>query len=499
MASSEDKVIDLRNAVSSGDKDLVVKLLDQGVDPNQIGNLPSSPLMAACVNRHLDLIRLLISRGAEVDLQSTRYESALSKVIYIETLEQSEKLEVTKILLEHKAKVEQRVLLKAVQNGHTEVVELLITGGDLSLVKLADSLHEVCEVRDYVDPEMVRILLDKDPDIVNSIMKQSLYSYEQGFTPLMKASARGHTEVVKMLLEHGAEIDYQTKIEPHADNIKDREGLSALMVAAMHCKLDTVELLLDKDAAIDLRNKEGKTALMLSASPECMINLRVHNPLAIERAYPALVEVVKLLLDKDAALDYQSHYSKETALIVSCKIGQAEISKLLIEKGANVNHLDRAGGYALLYALKDAVETQRTLSQILNRLKHSQFKDIYNIMYEVIELLLEKGAKAGVVTGDGETAQRVMEIYASDFIVSAMVQAISLYNYYPFYMQKQIELANLKCPRLMEILRPARHTQHEMEAVPLDPKTHSLPNRKRGRSSSTEISEEESLRKTFRK
>ena len=43
MASSEDKVIDLRNAVSSGDKDLAVKLLDQGVDPNQIGNLSSTP------------------------------------------------------------------------------------------------------------------------------------------------------------------------------------------------------------------------------------------------------------------------------------------------------------------------------------------------------------------------------------------------------------------------------------------------------------------------
>ena len=104
-------MIDLRNAASIGNKDLAVKLLDQGVDPNQIGNLSSTPLMAACLNGHLDLIRLLISRGAEVDLQNERRETALMKVITLaRTFEQSEKLEVIKILLEHKAKVEHAVL-----------------------------------------------------------------------------------------------------------------------------------------------------------------------------------------------------------------------------------------------------------------------------------------------------------------------------------------------------------------------------------------------------
>ena len=397
-------MIDLRNAVSSGDKDLAVKLLDQGVDPNKIGDLPSSPLMATCLNGKLDLIRLLIRRGAEVDLQNGRQETALSKVVSLtDTLEQSEKLEVIKILVQHKAKVKREVLSTAAWNGDNKEFELLVKGGDLSLVNLGDLLHQVCELRD--DPEMVRILLDKDPDIVNSTLEREI----RQFTPLMKASARGHTEVVKILLEHGAEIDYQTKIEPH-DNIKDREGLSALMVAAMHCKQNAVELLLDKGAAIDLRNKEGRTALMLSSSPEYMINLGVHSPLAIEEAYPALVEVVKLLLEKNAALDYQSHHSKETALIASCKTRQAEISKLLIEKGANVNCLDREGGYALLYAVEYVVSN--TFS--------NQFMDIRS--YEVIELLLEKGAAVAVATGDGKSARRIMLRNAMRLSVSITVE-----------------------------------------------------------------------------
>ena len=221
-------------------------------------------------------------------------------------------------------------------------------GGDLSLVKLADLLHQVCEIRD--DPEMVKILLDKDPGIVNSTLEYELRP-KQGFTPLMKASARGHTEVVKMLLEHGAEIDYQTKIEPH-DNIKDMEGLSALMVAAVSRQLETVKLLLDKGADIDLRNKEGRTALMLSASLESLIKLGLDISSTIRKAYPVYVEVVRLLLEENASLEIQTHHSKETALIATCKAKREEMSKLLIEKGANVNHLDCEGGYALLYAVK---------------------------------------------------------------------------------------------------------------------------------------------------
>lgn len=100
MASSKDKVIELRNAVSRGDKDLVLKLLDQEVDPNQFGSQSisaCSPLMVACLNGRLDLVRLLISRGADVDLHTGRHETALSKVITSTETSESVKLGVIQI------------------------------------------------------------------------------------------------------------------------------------------------------------------------------------------------------------------------------------------------------------------------------------------------------------------------------------------------------------------------------------------------------------------
>ena len=69
------------------------------------------------------------------------------------------------------------MLLEAARNGDNKEVELLVKEGDLSLVNL---LHELCEIRD--DPEMVKILLDKDPDIVNSTLEYEL-GPKQGFTP----------------------------------------------------------------------------------------------------------------------------------------------------------------------------------------------------------------------------------------------------------------------------------------------------------------------------
>ena len=132
MASSEDSVVALKNAVRNGDKDRVVKLLDQGVDPNQFGSSSdnaSSPLMVACLNGRLDLINLLIRRGAKVNLKNGRHETALLKIVSSNIMKQSVMLEVTRILLQHKAKVHYRnqsAMMTACRRGNAELVSLLL-------------------------------------------------------------------------------------------------------------------------------------------------------------------------------------------------------------------------------------------------------------------------------------------------------------------------------------------------------------------------------------
>lgn len=84
---------------------------------------------------------------------------------------------------------------------------------------------------------------------------------------MLKASVRGHTEVVKMLLEAGAD----------PNTLKTYDEASALYAAAFAGKLDCMKLLikhnadlesrLKKDASIDDRDEKfyGSTPLMVAA------------------------------------------------------------------------------------------------------------------------------------------------------------------------------------------------------------------------------------------
>ena len=493
MASSKGSVFALNNAVRRGDKDLVVKLLDQGVDPNQFDDWyidDKTPLMVACENGRGEIAEILIVRGANVDLENEHHQTALSLVVA------SENVEMTRLLLKHKAKVRfdhgdpamitacragnmdlvkllvpcdtwndsryvYDVLFAAMSNGHTKVVDFLLESEhvEFTVEQLVNLLHSACKVED--DPEMVKIVLNKKPDIVDSTLDRYAMLAEKGFTALMHASAKGHIKVVNLLLDRGAEIDYQSEFR-----------FSALMIACMAGKLEIVELLLKRGAKVDLSTKTGKTALMLSTiSGYLDLNLTwaskytppppnksveiirlllskgasldfqddaggtalmyavkdrlleavkllldkkarvdigtdregtppLHSILPGSQSYPVNAEIARLLLERGAPVDLEDRNMQTPLIVACCQAGKAELSKLLIKKGAKIDHLDNEGGYALLYAVRYAIQNQNLE------------------VFEIIELLLEKGAKADIKADNGESALSVMKNNAAVLLVS---------------------------------------------------------------------------------
>ena len=518
--SSEDGVIDLKNAARSGDKDLVVKLLDQGIDPNQFGSRSTnakSPLMVACENGHGEIAEVLIARGAEVDLKNGDHQTALSQAV------SSENVEMTGLLLKHKANVhfdrarEESAVVAASKKGNVDLVELLVpydswdnsgyihhvfseamSNGHTNVVKsllqskhigftpelLVALLHYACRESD--NPEIVKFvldkarLLDKKPDIIDGICDLdglNVPQPEKGFTALMLASARGFIEVVKLLLDRGAKIDYQSKLQSTTEKYAVLEGLSSLMVACISDKLEIVKLLLKRGAKVDLRTKTGKNALMLSTNSGCpslnaswlpatsdinveLIRLLLSNGASVDfqdeeggtalvyavmdrsleavklllgknakvdigtdqfgtpplhvvlpasQSYPVNAEIARLLIEGGAPVDLVDH-SGQTPLIVACsQAGKAELVKLLIKKEAKINHLDKEGGYALLYAVRYAIQS-RNLVWCADQ------------VFEIIELLLDqdpkKGAKAAIKADNGESALSLMEKNAALLLVS---------------------------------------------------------------------------------
>ena len=65
----------------------------------------------------------------------------------------------------------------------------------------------------------------------------------------MWASQEGHAEVVKLLLDRGAQI-----------NIQSNKGLTAMMFSSCHGRIECARLLLERGADMSLKTKTGMTA-----------------------------------------------------------------------------------------------------------------------------------------------------------------------------------------------------------------------------------------------
>ena len=77
-----------------------------------------------------------------------------------------------------------------------------------------------------------------------------------GSSPLISAALFGKTEEARILLDAGADINFQ-----------NNDGATALHVAAFFCRPEIVQLLLDKGADKNIRNKFGATPYESVAGP----------------------------------------------------------------------------------------------------------------------------------------------------------------------------------------------------------------------------------------
>ena len=146
----------------------------------------------------------------------------------------------------------------------------------------------------------------------------------EGRTALHRASIGGHDLIVKFLLEKSS--------DPKKDsNIKDQNEFSPLSYAAANGHVNVMRLLLDVGANMSYRDKEGWTALMHAS----------HN---------SHFDAVKLLLERGADVNQESG-NRLTALIEASKKGHGDIVRLLLKYGAEKTHKDNDNRNALLWAI----------------------------------------------------------------------------------------------------------------------------------------------------
>ena len=122
-------------------------------------------------------------------------------------------------------------LMWAALKGHSELVDLLIgRGADVNAIAAAGVtvlLYTLYRVEEEASSDIVTTLLENGAD-------PNAASYDGGGTPLMSAASRGRSDLLRLLLNAGADINAQRP-----------GGYTALMIAARLGRLDAVQTLLN--------------------------------------------------------------------------------------------------------------------------------------------------------------------------------------------------------------------------------------------------------------
>lgn len=150
---------------------------------------------------------------------------------------------------------------------------------------------------------------------------------QRGNTPLHAAAENAHPDAVRTLLKAGANAK--------AKNSYKRTPLHCVLMRGGNTnkRTEIVEMLINAGGAIDARNENGDTAVMLVVRDGEYSN-----------------DVLRMLIDAGADLDIKNDVD-ETPLIKSVKWERFKPFMMLIEGGAKVNEKDKWRNSALQYAV----------------------------------------------------------------------------------------------------------------------------------------------------
>jgi ankyrin repeat protein len=173
-----------------------------------------------------------------------------------------------------------------------------------------------------------------------------------------------YSDVTKLLLAHGANVEVTSSLLPTVLKTKTVEGWTPLMVAAALNCLDVISGLLDRGANVNATNKEGTTALIRAANKgnadvvRILLDRRADVNAAEQNGTTALIEaaktghpaVVQTLLGRGADINASEKPDGKTALLAAASEGHLAVVQVLLDRGADVNARDHLGQTGLMLA-----------------------------------------------------------------------------------------------------------------------------------------------------
>jgi ankyrin repeat protein len=399
---------DIFTACTRGDLDAVKVFVSQGIDVN-VATQPRgqlTPLVLAARKGHVLVCQYLILRGARIyHINASIPRGSITALgeaikrqdydlfrILVETADEHQRLT---FLGGSPTRGLQHYVQAAVVSGAVEILRDLLSWYKQSSDAAVDTiLYDSCEWKN--NEAIARILLSRmKPEDINRLNNV-------GETPLREAVRFGNVNIVRLLLEAGADA-----------HIKDKEGRLPVYWACANynAKIHNIlTILLDYTDDLDCPDNPGETLLQAA--------MRYNR-----------TEAVRLLVEKGADVNAKGT-GGWAALHMAVKRGDEAAVRLLVELGADINATDASGWTVLYIAVKRGDKAVARLLVELGADVNAKVIGGQTALHLATEqgdeaaarLLVEKGADVNIKDVGGRTALRLATERGYEAVAKLLVE-----------------------------------------------------------------------------
>jgi ankyrin repeat protein len=382
-------------AATTGDAAIVNRLLKAGAEPDAVGAAGETALIMSVRGGSMDTLKALLERGAAVNTgDRSTGETPLMWAA------RNNQLEGARELLAHGATVDQRTRV-----GDTPAFRPPNAGG---------GSHGLNIVRGGWPERGAR-------DVIPG-----------GMSALLYAARDGRPEMARLLLDAHAEV-----------NLADANGISPLLMAITNDHMDVARVRLERDADVNAADWYGRTPLWAAVEIRNRDWTRGGEH-GIDR--PAVLDVVRALLDRGADPNPRIkevppirrwvtglgdlswvNFTGQTPFLRAALSGDVTVMRLLLAKGADPKITTVGGTTALMAAagvnwayqhtyaeskalLLEAVTMCLDLGLDVNARNETGVTAVMGAANrgsdDILELLVEHGARLDVADQDGRTPMR---------------------------------------------------------------------------------------------
>ncbi|KAK8867293.1 hypothetical protein PGQ11_005871 [Apiospora arundinis] len=390
----------LLDAASHGHLEAIRLLIQLGASPTWQNINGNGLLHLAAYRGHPEVALLLCSRD-DIDIDINGANKYRQTPAYISCMHGN--LDVLKALVSYHADIAARdssnrtPLHGAARKGQAEIMEYLLQqGANPMAVDLegVTPLHEAVRIGKKA-PVQILLQYNVDVDIKNT--------RNERHSPLMAAAMGGCTEVMRLMIEHGA--DRQAT---------DADGDTLLHLAALNNQSETIRFLMENEAEIDSINNKQETPLILATQERCMdvVHLLVGYKASLHaqdidgatslhwavRNQDKLL--VRYLVKQGADIEVEDSDGMTALSKATCQ-GNKDIVSFLLDRGANIAAKDSIGRTALHLAAQEGLDA-------------------------LVEILLDKGADSTDETATGKRPDQLALDNDHDNLATLLANRISV-------------------------------------------------------------------------